>query len=314
MTSANDGVKDFYDMFSKSYGGYANGTSAVTELLELNQSDVSRDFSWGDAQTWQSIEKSLDHMVEKRQSNERAPLRVLDVGCGDGAWALRVANYCRNKSEPVEIVCLDLSPAMLAMAKTQFSKFLMSNEPGSVEVTYELCDLALGLCSKVKSKRYDIVLCLHTVLNHLPADDLSFAVGELVQACSGFLHFSVKPPFSRPTFYAGPMSQILHFERKNEYLYALDTSGSFHVVRSNLISHEQLQDVLEPHAISVEYIGLDVLMSRFTPDPRWVGDNPTVKSLPIDDLLSLEASASLDSRYLNYANHILTVVDANRAF
>lgn len=315
MIDCNDGVKDFYNMFSKSYGDYANGTSVFTDLLELKESDAIREFSWGDLQTWQTIEDSLNLIIESRQAvNEETPLQVLDVGCGDGIWALRIAHYCLNRSVPVEIACLDLSAAMLDTAKAQFNEFLMSGERPHIEVTYELCDLAQGLPSKIKSTRFDIALCLHTVLNHLQTKDLSFAIGELIHASSGFLHFSVKPPFSRPTFYASPMSEVLHFERKNEHLFALDRSGDFHIIRSNLISREQLQDALSSHAVRTTYIGLDVLISRFTLDPRWVGDNPTAKSLPIDDLLSIEARASLDSRYLNYANHILTIVDTRLDF
>lgn len=310
MTSSNDGVKNFYDNFSKSYTDYANGTSALTELLDLKENDINRAFSWGDVQTWQSIEESLDVLIEvRRKAKETTAIRVLDIGCGDGTWALRIAHYCINKSEQVEIACLDLSPAMLESAKVKFNDFLMHCGRSDIEITYEVCDLALGLPSHIKSKGYDVVLCLHTVLNHLPAKDLNFSIGELVQASTGFLYFSVKPPFSKPTFYAAPMSEIIHFDRRNEHLYALDRSGSFHVLRSNLISHEQLQAALTHHSVSAEFIGLDVLISRLTPDPRWVGDDLTAKSLPIDDLLSLEARASLDSRYLNFANHILAVVD-----
>ncbi|MNN27205.1 hypothetical protein D3C81_1407340 [compost metagenome] len=105
------------------------------------------------------------------------------------------------------------------------------------------------------------------------------------------------------------MSDILHFDRRNEHLYAVDRAGSFHILRSNLISHQQLEEALAPLPGSATFIGLDVLVSRLTPDPRWVGDDPTAKLLPIDDLLSLEAKTAQDPRYLNFANHILAIVD-----
>ncbi|WP_295485079.1 class I SAM-dependent methyltransferase [uncultured Pseudomonas sp.] len=310
MTIANEGVKNFYDAFSDSYTDYANGTSALSELLALKETDISHAFSWGDVQTWQSIAQSLDLIIDqRRQSCDSTPISVVDIGCGDGTWALRIANHCVGRGASVNVVCLDLSPAMLESASTRFDEFLSHSEPGQVTVTYELCDLATGLAEHIKARGFDMTLCLHTVLNHLPAASLSFAIAELVAATCGFLHFSVKPPFSRPTFYAAPMSDILHFDRRNEHLYAVDRAGSFHILRSNLISHQQLEDALAPLPGRAAFIGLDVLVSRMTPDPRWVGDDPTAKLLPIEDLLSLESKTALDARYLNFANHILAIVD-----
>lgn len=310
MTNATEGVKNFYDKFSESYTGYANGTSTLTELLKLKESDVNRAFSWGDVQTWQSIEETLALTIERRQqSGDVTPITLLDVGCGDGVWALRVAHYCFSRGQSACIACLDLSPAMLESARKQFDDFHSQCGANDIAVTYEICDLSAGLPAHIRSKGFDITLCLHTVLNHLPANALTFAISELVISTHGYLYFSVKPPFSKPTFYAAPMSEILHFDRRDEHLYALDRSGGFHVLRSNLISHQQLKDALLPFSVETEYVGLDVLISRLTPDPRWVGDDPTAKLLPIDDLLSLEARASLDSRYLNFANHILAIVD-----
>lgn len=310
MKNSNDRVKSFYDSFSTSYTNYANGTSSLTELLNLKESDTNRKFSWGDIQTWQSIEKSLGRLIEARREIKKASVRVLDVGCGDGAWALRIANYCMTRSVKVEIACLDLSPSMIELAKLNFNDLLKRFSENSAQISYEVCDLSVGLPTHIKSEGYDLVLCLHTVLNHLPAKDLTFSIGELVRASNGFLYFSVKPPFSNPTFYAAPMTEIIHFDRKDEHLYALDKSGGFHVLRSNLISHEQLQAALMQHSLSAEFIGLDILISRLTPDPRWVGDDSTSNSLSIDDLMSLEARVCRDSRYLNFANHILAVVDS----
>lgn len=310
MTFANEGVKNFYDAYSDSYTDYANGTSALSELLELKEADISHAFSWGDVQTWQSIVRSLDLIIDQRlQADDTTPISVVDIGCGDGTWALRVAHHCVARGTSVSVTCLDLSPAMLESASKQFDEFLSRSEPDRVNVAYALCDLAKGLAAPIKARGFDLTLCLHTVLNHLPAASLCFAIAELVAATRGFLHFSVKPPFSRPTFYAAPMSDILHFDRRNEHLYAVDRTGSFHILRSNLISHQQLEEALAPLPGSATFIGLDVLVSRLTPDPRWVGDDPTAKLLPIDDLLSLEAKTARDPRYLNFANHILAIVD-----
>lgn len=310
MKDSSDQIKNFYNSFSASYTNYANGTSSLTELLDLKESNTARAFSWGDIQTWQLIERSLDNLIEARREIKSASIRVLDVGCGDGAWSLRIANYCMTRSVKVEIACLDLSPSMIELAERNFNELSTRSGGNNAEISYELCDLSVGLPAHIKYGAYDLVLCLHTVLNHLPAKDLTLSVGELVRASNGVLFFSVKPPFSNPTFYAAPMTDIIHFDRKDEHLYALDKSGNFHVLRSNLISHEQLQAALMQHAVSAEFRGLDVLISRLTPDPRWVGDDSTANSLPIDDLLSLEAKVSRDSRYLNFANHILAVVDS----
>jgi SAM-dependent methyltransferase len=311
MSSMNDGVKNFYNTFSKSYTDYANGSSSIDELLNLDASHMNRAFSWGDVQTWQAIVDSINLLIaDKALDGKPYTIKILDIGCGDGTWSLRAAHYCASKSVAVNIDCLDISPEMIENAKRQFDFFREHMKyQVNLNVAFELCDLTEGLPESTKLEKYDIILCLHTVLNHIPSKDLSFSIGELIRASQGFVYFSVKPPFSRPTFYAAPMSDILHFDRRNENLYALDRTGTFHTLRSSLISHEQLISILNEHPVTADYIGLDVLISRMTPDPRWVGDDETIMSLPIDDLISLEGRMSLDQRYLNFANHILVAVD-----
>jgi len=303
-------VGNFYDQFSGSYTDYANGTSVVEDLLDVKCDEFNGAFSWGDIQTWKLIRNAVDVLVRGWvEGGGGSSVRILDVGCGDGVWALRIANYCVKHSVPVELMLLDLSPEVLRRAADNFNCYLNCRDGVDVKVEYGLCDLACGLPSGLKSGKFDIVLCLHTVLNHLSKEDISFSIDELIRVTDGSLCFSVKPPFSSPTFYAAPMSEIIHFSRHNEELYALDRSGGFHVVRSSLISYKRLRSLLDNYEVKCLFLGLDVFISRMRPDPRWVANDIVNYSLPLDDLLSLEARVMNDSRYLDFANHILVVVD-----
>lgn len=314
MTTSTQSVSDFYSRFSASYTQYANGTSTLEEIIDLKACKADHPFSWSDLQTWQALQESIDAIIlEKEKSGEPRALQLLDVGCGDGMWAIRIANYCLQQDIAIDVECLDLSTDMLLQAENMFSAYIKARKgTAALSVTYAQCDLTKGLAHSLRHTTYDLTLCLHTVLNHVPSEHLAFCIAELIEYSSGFLYFSVKPPFSRPTFYAAPMSEILHYERRDEHLYALDRKGHFHVVRSNLISCKQLDELLSRHPVSYDFVALDVLISRFLPDPRWLGDEKHTNSLPMDDLLALEARTGLNSKYLDFANHILAVVNTRQ--
>ena len=293
---------------------HANGTAALEDMIDLKSSLDSHAFSWSDLQTWQAMKDSIDTLItEKERRGQRRVFTLLDVGCGDGVWAIRVANYCLSKDVAVEVECLDLSDKMLRRAESLFSTYISVHGITSfLRVRYHKCNLAHGLGDDHRHQRYDLTLCLHTVLNHVPSDTLDNCVRELVMHTSSFLFFSIKPPLSRPTFYAAPMSEIIRYERRDEHLYALDLKGRFHVIRSNLISAERLHEMLSQHSVNYEFIALDVIISRFMPDPQWLGDEQYSQHLPMDDLLALEAKAGMNPRLLDFANHILAVVDTRR--
>lgn len=54
------------------------------------------------------------------------PIRVLDLGCGNGIWAIELAHQLRNASCPVQITGLDISPEMFPDPNTWPSNVIFS--------------------------------------------------------------------------------------------------------------------------------------------------------------------------------------------
>ncbi|OCX24820.1 class I SAM-dependent methyltransferase [Pseudomonas graminis] len=314
MSSISNDVASFYNFFSENYTSYANGSAALGEIIDLGSNIDSHPFSRSDLKTWQAIQNSIDALIsEKKRRKDTAPLTLLDVGCGDGVWAIRIANYCLSNNIAVDVDCVDLSDNMLQRAEMLFLAYCDSLKASpDLRVTYTKCNIIDGLGDSHRSRRYDLTLCLHTVLNHVPRESLKICIRELVEHTSGFLYISVKPPFSRPTFYAASMSEVIRYERRDDHLYALDLKGKFHIIPSNLISAEQLRELFRPHPISYDLIALDMMLSRFMPDPQWIGSDTNEMCVPMDSLLALEAEVSANPTLLDFANHILAVIDARQ--
>jgi SAM-dependent methyltransferase len=314
MSSVNNDVASFYNLFSGSYTSYANGSAVLEEIIDLGSSIDSHSFSRSDWKTWEAIQSSIDTLVsEKKRREDKTPFTLLDVGCGDGVWAIRIANYCLSNNIAVDVDCVDLSDNMLQCAEFLFSTYCDSFEAmPDLRVTFKKCNIIDGLGGSHKGRRYDLTLCLHTVLNHVPREALDSCMRELVEHTSGFLYLSVKPPFSRPTFYAASMSEVIRYERRDDHLYALDLKGKFHVIPSSLISAEQLRELFRRYPIDYELVALDVVLSRFMPDPQWIGGDTNEMCVPMDSLLELEAKVSTDPALLDFANHILAVLDVRQ--
>lgn len=79
-------TRQAYARYAPSYTKYANGDPA-RELHDFE----GRRFAYGDSVVWGLLQRELDRIV-KRTPMSRS-INVLDAGCGDGVWAIRVANY-----------------------------------------------------------------------------------------------------------------------------------------------------------------------------------------------------------------------------
>src|SRR5438552_278885 len=126
-------TRDGYDRWAEIYDGEGN------PLVELEEPEV------------------------ERRLGVVAGLDVLDVGCGTGRHALRLA---RNGAR---VVAVDFSAGMLARARCK---------PGAAEVRFVEHDLALALPFPAAS--FDRVVC-GLVVDHIAALDPFFA--ELARVC-----------------------------------------------------------------------------------------------------------------------------------
>lgn len=145
-------------------------------LIEINRQFYERfagSFSQSRSNPWRGWERLLPLL------SEVSPLRVLDVGCGNG----RLASYlARARPKPFNFHGLDASPALLRLAREQLS------EPA-----------VQGFCDDVQLEELDVVgstealadlpgpydfVALFGVLHHVPGID---ARVELVRRLAALL-------------------------------------------------------------------------------------------------------------------------------
>ena len=132
-------------------------------LLDLNRIfyvSTAHEFSATRQQPWPGFDGILPYIPVGTKSR---PIRVLDVGCGNG----RFASYLADQGLAVDYTGVDASPELLDLARSRTGDF------AGVSTTYQQGDLAnpewsMGLTI---GGLYDLVSCFAT-FHHLPGIDL----------------------------------------------------------------------------------------------------------------------------------------------
>lgn len=132
-------------------------------LLDLNRifyASTADEFSATRQQPWPGFDGILPYIPAGEKSR---PIRVLDVGCGNG----RFASYLADQGLSVDYTGVDASPELLDLARGRTGDL-----PG-ISATYQVGDLAdpdwlVGLTA---GGLYDLVACFAT-FHHLPGRDL----------------------------------------------------------------------------------------------------------------------------------------------
>ena len=131
------------------------------------------------------------HARAAAEASGRATL--LDVGCGGGDLARRLARWAADDGVPLQVTALDRDPRALAFARTR---------PTPTGVTYvgdgpgeDVGDL------RAAGRRFDLVVSNH-VLHHLAEADLApFLAATDALAARAVLHDDlIRTPFALPAF------------------------------------------------------------------------------------------------------------------
>lgn len=115
--------------------------------------------------TWPPGQRRLLTLLP--HGDQEHPLRVADIGCGNG----RLACILAGRGTPVDYMGLDANPALLALARAHCAGL------PQVQARFVQADLAEPGWSAALNgdRRFDVVACLAT-LQHLPGFDLRAAV------------------------------------------------------------------------------------------------------------------------------------------
>ena len=123
--------------------------------------ESAREFSATRGAPWPGWERIVEELA---QAQLPAPLRVLDVGCGNGRFGAFLA---ARGLAPSHYVGIDASQALLEDARHRLHSATAAADP-AVEVDLRVCDLGgQRLDAALPSERFGLIAVLG-VLHHLP--------------------------------------------------------------------------------------------------------------------------------------------------
>jgi SAM-dependent methyltransferase len=287
------GTARAYDAAGQNYLTYADGDAAQPFTF-------SSRYSFADREIWRRIDTTLKHMA----AEHRRTLRLLDVGCGPGTWIRRVALRARALGfTTIEAHGIDLSPAMLALARTSAATL---NDP-AITITFTEGDITAGLGEEYHD--FDMTLCLYGVLNHLPQPTHARVAATLSRVTTGTLFTTVRTIGSLPTIYVDSLDRARTFHQDNDADWMeVDLLDGRHLgFPSHLFSADELRALFQLHVGDISLVGLDVFHSRFATNSHWNPPMNDAEEAFREDLEALEQQYCCDRNFINRASHILLV-------
>ena len=215
------------------------------DYVKFADGDVERDlfsfqkfnnyWDYNDITTWETIRK---HIAEVK------PRKVLDIGCGAGSWSLRIAHDFPG----VKVTGIDDSPGQIDRALK-----LMQVHNFDPRVRFDVAD-ATDL--PFDDDEFDVSICLHDVLNHIP--DYEGAIGEIMRVTSKLNITSVHGIYGPPTFFVRSKESITRCEKDGNLVRFEDEDGKKYEVYFKRFSSEELKDGFADYGEIMDCLGIDI--------------------------------------------------------
>ena len=289
---ATENTAEIYDRAGAAYSAYADG-------------DPSQifDFSGPHAQADRCVWSCLAAKLAELRISGATSVRILDAGCGPGAWVRRLVTRAKEMGFSQIIARgFDISPAQIQQARVLARN--LAALPG-VELTFSVADLRDPLPEADGS--VDIALCLYSALSHLPVSALPQFSTDIARATAGHFITTVRSIGSMPTALVDSIENV-RLIRHDDALDQCEiefSDGQQSTFPFHLFSSSELREFFSG-AFDIELMqGLDLFHSRFAIDPRWNPENLPFSERFVEQLSRLEDVHSLDPQYMDHANHIL---------
>jgi 2-polyprenyl-3-methyl-5-hydroxy-6-metoxy-1,4-benzoquinol methylase len=195
--------------------------------------------------------------------------RVLDVACGNGLYATRLAAL------GAQVVALDFAEGMVRKARGRTQEHAKAIDYRVVDATDEEALLRLGI------GQYDAAICQMALMDMAEIEPLMQSMSQLLRPRGRFVFSITHPCFNQPG--ATAMAELVEHDGKQQLVYSVKvtsyrTPRMFHAEalrdqpESQVHFHRPLQDVLS--AGLAAGLVLDALEERTFPKDHPPGRHP----------------------------------------
>ena len=265
-----------YDAYARNYGNFADGPERDLFAFR-SERDPLRSVTENDRATW----KFLAAQVEKL----RGDISVIDAGCGQGTWLLRLA----ARFSTVTGVGVDISSQQIRQANENARSVGPELQKRVKFFIGDATQLEVADCS------FDVALCLHDVLNHTPEYGKALDEIHRVVRSGGQVFTSVQATEGPITCYVTDVSQVTNMRWEGDTLSFTDNKGRDYSVYSHLFTADEIRKEVGRYAQVLDSIGVDIFHWRF-------GGKRIPAELPmLEDLLKRHPG------YQDFANHVLVL-------
>jgi SAM-dependent methyltransferase len=297
-TSVHD-IATIYDQAGEDYVAYADGDPERLFCFDGLH-------AYADRHLWSRLET----MLNDRRRAGASSISILDAGCGPGTWLRRLATRARELGfTTITARGFDVAQAQIEVARRMANE--LAGCPG-VNLTFEVADLTGRLGEADAS--VDMVLCLYSVLSHLPVASLPDVATEIARVTRRHFITTVRAIGSTPTIFVDSIDKARHFslDHNSDRCEVELRSGRRIAVPFHLFSARELGNCFSRYFDIEDLCGLDIFHNRFVPDRRW---NPA--SLQVDQQISsslerLEETYARNSCFMERATHLLLVGSRRR--
>jgi SAM-dependent methyltransferase len=264
--------------------------------------------AYGDQRIW----ALLDEKMRALRSSGSQSIRILDLGCGPGAWLRRIARRAWALGfTSITARGIDLADTQIRQARTQCHKL---RELGGVNLAFEVSDICKQLPEANAS--VDLCLCLDGVLNHIQTDRRPAVLAEAARVTRGHFIMTVRAIGSMPTICVDALDEARWFPREvqtNRLEVELRNGGQVSL-DYNLFGTEELRAFAAPHFHLNDIQGLDLFHGRFSGDRRWNPPGSTAGAQFLHELDRLEELCCRDPEFIDQATHLLLVAAPRKQF
>ena len=290
-----------YNQAGERYGVYADGDPKELYAFQGRH-------AYGDQRIW----ALLDEKMRALRSSGAQSIRILDLGCGPGAWLRRIATRAWALGfTSITARGIDIADTQMRQARTQSHKL---KELGGVNLTFEVGDICKQLPET--DACVDLCLCLYEVLNHIPTDRLPAVLAEVARVTRGHFIQTVRAIGSMPTICVDALEGARRFRRNvqtNRLEVELQNGGQVSL-DYHLFGTEELRAFVAPHFHLNDIQGLDLFHGRFSGDRRWNPPESTVGAQFLHELDRLEELYCRDPEFIDQTTHLLLVAAARKQF